>query len=275
MLDNTDRNRTSPFAFTGNKFEVRAVGSSANCSSTMTVLNTIVADQLKKFKVEVDGLMKTGESKDSAILKVLQQYITSSKRICFEGNNYSDEWEKEAKKRGLNNVKTTPYALDFYVTEKAIKVMTENKVFSHKEIEARHEIELEKYMKMVQIESRMMGEVAMTYIIPSAMRYQQQLAQSIQTAESMGVKEKNLKVQKDLLNDIAEHISVIIKEVEDMTDARKKANEIENARDKAIAYCEKVKPFFDEIRYHADKLELVVSDDLWSLPKYREMLFLR
>ncbi len=275
MLDNTDRNRTSPFAFTGNKFEVRAVGSSANCSSTMTVLNTIVADQLKKFKIEVNGLMKSGETKDSAILKVLQQYITSSKRICFEGNNYSDEWEKEAKKRGLNNVKTTPYALDFYVTEKAIKVMTENKVFSHKEIEARHEIELEKYMKMVQIESRMMGEVAMTYIIPSAMRYQQQLAQSIQTAEAMGVKEKNLKAQKDLLNEVAEHISVIIKEVDDMTEARKKANEIDHARDKAIAYCEKVKPFFEDIRYHADKLELVVSDDLWSLPKYREMLFLR
>ena len=275
MLDNTDRNRTSPFAFTGNKFEVRAVGSSANCSSTMTVLNTIVADQLKKFKIEVDGLMKSGETKDSAILKVLQQYITSSKRICFEGNNYSDEWEKEAKKRGLNNIKTTPYALDFYVSEKAIKVMTENKVFSHKEVEARHEIELEKYMKMVQIESRMMGEVSMTYIIPSAIRYQQQLAQSIQSAEIMGVKEKNLKGQKDLLNEVAEHISVIIKEVEEMTKARKKANEIEGARDKAIAYCEKVKPFFNEIRYHADKLELMVSDDLWSLPKYREMLFLR
>ncbi len=275
MLDNTDRNRTSPFAFTGNKFEVRAVGSSANCSSTMTVLNSIVATQLKEFKKEVDALIAGGETKDTAILSVLQKYITSSKRICFEGNNYSDEWAAEAKKRGLNNVKTTPEALDFYVSKKAIKVFTENNVLSEKEIHARHEIELEKYMKKVQIEGRMIGEIAMTHIVPAAVRYQQELAQSIQLSESAGVKEKSLKQQKELLNEMSEHISSIIRLVDEMTEARKKANEIEHMREKAIAYCHKVKPFFDEIREHCDKLELVVSDDLWSLPKYRELLFLR
>ena len=216
-----------------------------------------------------------GETKDTAILSVLQKYITSSKRICFEGNNYSDEWAAEAKKRGLNNVKTTPEALDFYVSKKAIKVFTENNVLSEKEIHARHEIELEKYMKKVQIEGRMIGEIAMTHIVPAAVRYQQELAQSIQLSESAGVKEKSLKQQKELLNEMSEHISSIIRLVDEMTEARKKANEIEHMREKAIAYCHKVKPFFDEIREHCDKLELVVSDDLWSLPKYRELLFLR
>ena len=174
LMDNTDRNRTSPFAFTGNKFEVRAVGSSANCSSTMTVLNTIVASQLKEFKKEVDELIGKGETKDTAILSILQQYITSSKRILFEGNNYSDEWAAEAKKRGLNNFKTTPQALDAYVNKKVVKLFAETGVLSEKEVHARYEIELEKYTKKVQIESRLVGEIAMTHIVPAAIKYQQE-----------------------------------------------------------------------------------------------------
>ncbi len=275
LMDNTDRNRTSPFAFTGNKFEVRAVGSSANCSNTMIVLNTIVANQLKEFKKEVDGLMEKGETKDTAILNVLQKYITSSKRILFEGNNYSKEWETEAKKRGLNNIKTTPQSLDAYLTKNSVQLFTENKIFSDKEMHARHEIELEKYTKKVQIESRLIGEIALTHIVPASVKYQQELTTALSGMVALGIKNKSMEAQKKLVEEISERISVIIEKVEAMTEARKLANKIADARERAIAYCEKVKPFFDEIRYHSDKLELVVDDSLWSLPKYREILFLR
>jgi glutamine synthetase len=275
ILDNTDRNRTSPFAFTGNKFEVRAVGSSANCANTMMVLNTIVADQLNKFKTEVDELIGKEENREVAILQVLKRYITESKKILFEGNNYSKEWGKEAEKRGLKNIKTTPQALDESVSKRSMELFERNNVMTHVEMHARHEIELEKYTKKVQIEGRMIGELALTHIVPSAIAYQNALATSIEGMEKAGVAKKNSEAQRNLMNEIAEHVSQIILKVNEMTEARKHANTIEDAREKAVAYCEKVKPFFDEIRNHVDELELLVDDNKWPLPKYREMLFIR
>lgn len=275
MMDNTDRNRTSPFAFTGNKFEVRAVGSSQNCASTMIVLNTIVAEQLTKFKAEVDSLVKKGLEKENAILQVLKDLIKESKRICFEGNNYSDEWEKEAKKRGLNNIKTTPTALDAYVTKEAETLFASLNIFTKEELHARHEIELEKYVKKVQIEGRLIGEMAMTQILPEAVAYQNQLVRNIAGLKSAGLDKSAVSSQVEIAKEISEHINGIKQNVDKMTEERRKANEIEDMRKKAIAYCENVKPYFDLIRDHADKLELIVDDKIWSLPKYREMLFIR
>ncbi len=275
LLDNTDRNRTSPFAFTGNKFEIRAVGSSANCASAMIVLNTIVAQQLKEFKTEVDGLIKGGEDRDNAILHTLKHYITASKKILFEGNNYSEEWTKEAKKRGLNNIKTTPPALDAFISKNGEKIFTENGVYTKLEIHARHEILLENYVKKLQIESRIISEMALSQIIPAAIRYQNELLTNIKGLEDAGLKGKTQEAQKKLAAEISDHISIIITKSEEMTEARKKANEIENMRSRAVDYCDNVKPYFDEIRYHADKLEIVIDDALWPLPKYREILFLR
>ncbi|GDX48273.1 MAG: glutamine synthetase III [Bacteroidetes bacterium] len=275
LMDNTDRNRTSPFAFTGNKFEVRAVGSSANCSSTMTVLNTIMADQLVKFKTEVDALIKKGENREVAILHVLKGYITSSKRILFEGNNYSVEWEKEAKKRGLNNIKTTPTALDAYSSKDTIALFERNKVFTKVEVHARHEIELEKYIKKVQIESRVLGEMVLTHIIPAAVEYQSRLLTNINGLKEAGVTKKLYEAQLSMVTEISEHIMVIRNKSEAMVEARKQANNVEDIRAKAIAYCDKVKPYLEEIRYHVDKLEIKIDDKLWPVPKYRELLFLR
>lgn len=275
MQDNTDRNRTSPFAFTGNKFEVRAVGSSQNCASTMTVLNTIVADQLITFKKEVDGLISKGKNREVALMEVLKRYITESKKICFEGNNYSKEWEEEAARRGLNNIKNTPRALDFMVTKKGIDLFVRNEVFTKEEIHARHEIELEKYIKIVQIEGRIIGELAVNQIIPAAIQYQNELINNIKGFREIGLDERHTEAQKNLVTEISEHVNAILKMVHEMTEARKSANNTEDIRDRAIAYCDTVKPFFDEIRYRTDKLELVVDDKLWPLPKYRELLFLR
>ena len=275
MQDNTDRNRTSPFAFTGNKFEVRAVGSSQNCSSTMTVLNTIVADQLLKFKSEVDALIGKGKNREVALMEVLKRYISESKKICFEGNNYSKEWEEEAARRGLNNVKNTPRALDFMITPKSIDLFVRNKVFTKEEIHARHEIELEKYIKMVQIDGRMIGELAVNQLIPAAIQYQNELISNIKGFKEIGLDTKHTAAQKELVTEISEHINAILSLVNDMTEALKNANQIDDIRELAIAYCDQVKPFFDEIRYRADKLELVVDDKLWPLPKYRELLFMR
>ncbi|MBK6484212.1 MAG: glutamine synthetase III [Chitinophagaceae bacterium] len=275
MQDNTDRNRTSPFAFTGNKFEVRAVGSSQNCASTMTVLNTIVADQLITFKKEVDGLISKGKNREVALMEVLKRYITESKKICFEGNNYSKEWEEEAARRGLNNIKNTPRALDFMVTKKGIDLFVRNEVFTKEEIHARHEIELEKYIKIVQIEGRIIGELAVNQIIPAAIQYQNELINNIKGFREIGLDERHTEAQKNLVTEISEHVNAILKMVHEMTEARKTANNTEDIRDRAIAYCDTVKPFFDEIRYRTDKLELVVDDKLWPLPKYRELLFLR
>jgi glutamine synthetase len=276
LMDNTDRNRTSPFAFTGNKFEFRAVGSSANCANPMTVLNTIMAETLKNFKKEVDTLIDKGEKKEIAIMHVIRQYIVASEKVLFEGDGYSEAWEKEAAKRGLPNVKTTPFALDAMVTEKAKKLFEGNNVYSHTELEARHEIELEKYIKKVQIESRIMGEMATSHILPTSIRYQNLLANNIIKLKDAGLKTSAYANQMQILEKISEHINLTSDLVEKMIEARKACNNIEDIRQKAIAYQEKVKDtFFDEIRYHVDKLELLVDDREWYLPKYREMLFLR
>jgi glutamine synthetase len=276
LMDNTDRNRTSPFAFTGNKFEFRAVGSSANCANPMTVLNTIMAETLKQFKKEVDALIEKGEKKEIAIMHVIRQYIVASEKVLFEGDGYSEAWEKEAAKRGLPNVKTTPLALDAMVTEKAKKLFEGNKIYSHSELEARHEIELEKYIKKVQIESRIMGEMATSHVLPTSIRYQNLLANNILQLKQAGLKEAAFANQLQILEKISEHINKASDLVEKMIEARKVCNKIDDVREKAIAYQEKVKDtFFDQIRYHVDKLELLVDDREWYLPKYREMLFLR
>ncbi len=276
MLDNTDRNRTSPFAFTGNKFEFRAVGSSANCAAPMTTLNTIMAETLKNFKVEVDALIEKGEKKEVAIMQMIQKYIVESKKVLFEGDGYSDEWEKEAAKRGLPNVKTTPLALDAYSAEKAKKLFADNKIYNHLELEARHEIMLEEYVKKVQIEARVMGDLATTLIIPAALKYQNILLENIKGLKETGMPETAYASQKAILALLCEHVNVISTNVAKMIEARKRANEITDTRKKAIAYCDDVKAnHFDLIRYHADKLELMVDDSIWLLPKYREILFLR
>jgi glutamine synthetase len=276
MMDNTDRNRTSPFAFTGNKFEFRAVGSSANCANAMTVLNTVMADTLKQFKKDVDALIEKGEKKEIAIMHVIREYIVASEKILFEGDGYSEAWEKEAEKRGLPNVKTTPLALDAMVTDKAKHLFESNHIYTHSELEARHEIELEKYIKKVQIESRMMGELATSHILPAAIRYQNLLANNIKGLKEAGIKESGYNNQKQILEKISEHINKVSDLVEKMIEARKTANKITDTRKMAIAYQADIKDaFFDQIRYHADKLELLVDDREWYLPKYRELLFLR
>jgi len=276
LLDNTDRNRTSPFAFTGNKFEFRAVGSTANCANPMTALNTIMAETLKNFKKDVDTLIDKGEKKEIAVMHVIREYIVASEKVLFEGDGYSEEWHQEAAKRGLPNVRTTPLALDASVSEKAKHLFESNNVLSHVEIEARHEIELEKYIKKVQIEARMMGELASSHILPAAVKYQNDLITNIKGLKEIGLSGEAFANQKQILEKVSEHINKMSEAVEAMIEARKKANAISDIREKAIAYCDKVKgEFFDKIRYHADKLELLVGDEYWLLPKYREMLFLR
>jgi glutamine synthetase len=275
LLDNTDRNRTSPFAFTGNKFEFRAVGSSANSALPMTILNTIVADQLKKFHAEVESIAKKGTKTDEAILKVLRKYIVESKAIRFEGNGYGDEWKKEAKKRGLSNVTTTPPALDAFVTKKSMDLFERNNIFSHRENEARHEIMLETYIKKIQIESRVMGSLAINHILPAAIKYQTLLVENVEGLKDIGLPKDTYAAQLELIKEISSHITIIKKNVDDMIEARKKANGITNVRTKAIAYCDKVKAHFDTLRYHVDKLELIVDDESWPLPKYREMVTIR
>jgi glutamine synthetase len=276
LLDNTDRNRTSPFAFTGNKFEFRAVGSNANCANAMTVLNTIMAETLKNFKVEVDSLIEKGEKKEIAIMQTLQQYITQSKKVLFEGDGYSEEWHKEAAKRGLPNVPTTPLALDAMITDKAKKLFASNLVYSHTELEARHEIELEKYLKKVQIEARIMGDLALNHIIPVAVQYQNELLQNINGLKAAGLPEAAYKSQLEILTEVSNHMQQVYANVNAMIEARKVVNAIADTRERAIKYCADVKEkYFDIIRYHVDKLEHLVNDNDWSLPKYRELLFLR
>ena len=298
LLDNTDRNRTSPFAFTGNKFEFRAVGSSANCSQAMITLTTIVAEQLTQFKKEVDKLAKTLPQED-AILQVLHDCIVASKNIRFEGNNYSKEWVKEAEKRGLSNIQTTPAALEGFMSAKAIKLFESHKIFNKREQEARHEINLEIYTKKIQIESRIMADIALTQILPTALRYQNTLIENVKGIKeifssrselaNIGIKDKGLSeafgegnqsdnlydAQLGMIKEISERVSIIKSNVEQMVEERKAANQLEHASEKAFAYCEKVKPYFDEIRYHADKLELIIDDSMWPFPKYRELLFVK
>ncbi|GAA3942144.1 glutamine synthetase type III [Chitinophaga oryziterrae] len=275
LLDNTDRNRTSPFAFTGNKFEFRAVGSSANCASAMTVLNTIVAKTLTNFKVEVDALIEKGEKKEIAIMQTLRKYIVDSEKVLFEGDGYSEEWEKEAERRGLPNVKTTPQALDAFVTAKSAKLFSEVGVYNEKELHARHEILLEDYVKKVQIEARVIGDLATNTILPSAISYMNILVENIRGLKEIGLGDSAVKAQKQIAEKIAEHVNVISENVQAMIEARKVTNKVADSRQKAIDYCEKIKPYFDVIRYHSDKLEFLVDDKMWALPKYRELLFLR
>ncbi len=277
LLDNTDRNRTSPFAFTGNKFEFRAVGASANCASAMIALNTIMASQLRIFKNDVDHLIEKGNRKDEAILKVLRDYTVASENIRFEGNGYGEEWVEEARKRGLPNLKDTPRALDALIDKKNMALFEEVGVLSKVEMHARHTIELENYVMKLQIESRMIFDIAQTMILPAAIQYQTDLANNVNALNTLlGTEAKKGTVaQMQLIREIAEHIDGIKTNIENMLDERRKANAIKNVRDKSIAYCDKVKPYFEMVRKHSDKLEQLVDDDRWPLPKLREMLFTR
>jgi glutamine synthetase len=278
LVDNTDRNRTSPFAFTGNKFEFRAVGSSATCAPPMIALNLIVADQLRKFKTDVDALIVKKVKKDDAIFQVLKKYVKESKNIRFEGNNYSLEWLKEAERRGLSNFATTPEALKAFISRKSVALFERNHVLTQRELEARHEIRLENYTKKLQIESRVLGDLAGNHIIPVAIRYQNTLVENVKGLKQVldlktyGKLSQN---QMETITEISEHVDKIKTYVNEMIEARKHANRIHEPEEKAFAYCVKVLPYFDKIRYHADKLELLVDDELWPLPKYRELLFIR
>jgi glutamine synthetase len=278
LLDNTDRNRTSPFAFTGNKFEFRAVGSSANCAVSMTTLNSIVAKQLIDFKKEVDALVdKKGLKKDEAIFNILREYIKQTKNILFEGDGYSEAWEKEAKKRGLSNHKTTPKALKAKVSNEAVKLFEELGVMNHVEVEARYEIELEEYTKKIQIEGRVLGDIARNHVIPTAIKYQNTLIENVKGLKEIFGKdfEKIAKEQIGLIKEISEHIEGINRNIDAMIEERKIANNLNSAEKMAEAYCDKVKPYFEIIREHSDKLELLVDDEMWTLTKYRELLFVK
>jgi len=275
MMDNTDRNRTSPFAFTGNKFEFRAVGSSANCASSMSTLNSIMATTLKEFKVAVDARIEQGDKKEIAILHVLRDSIKQSKNILFEGDNYSEEWAKEAEKRGLGNYKTTPEALDVLVKKETISMFTQLGIYTERELHARHEIVLEDYVKKIQIEARILGYLATNHILPAAIQYQNQLLENVKGLKEVGLEPESYRAQLNLLKIVSQHIGEINDNVEAMIEARKTANKMEDAREKATAYCDKVKARFETIRYHVDKLELIIDDKIWPMPKYRELLFLR
>ncbi len=278
LLDNTDRNRTSPFAFTGNKFEIRAVGSSANCAEVMTVMNAIAAKQLQDFKKEVDALIETGLKKDEAIFNVLREYIKQSKNIMFEGDGYSDNWAKEAKKRGLNNLKTTPEALKKELDKKFIKLYEELGIYSHREIEARNEIKLEKYSTVIAIEATVLADIARNHIIPCALNYQNRLIENVKgLKEIFGEKEyKNLaKEQMNMIAEISGHVSVIKVQAEKLLEAIKKAKSQKDSQKTAETFCNDVKPLFDEIRNASDALEMLIDDELWPLTKYRELLFTR
>ena len=278
LLDNTDRNRTSPFAFTGNKFEFRAVGSTANCATPMTVLNSIVAKQLIEFKKSVDLLIDEKKmKKDDAIFNVLREYVKDSKRIRFEGDGYGKAWEVEAKKRGLSNHRSTPEALKAKVAEKTIALYEELNIMSRVEIEARYEIKVEEYSMRIQIEGRVLGDIARNHVIPTAIKYQNILIKNVQGLKDIyGSDFKRLSVEQlKLIEKISEHIEKINIGITDMIEERKKANKINSTEKCAEAYCNKVKPYFDQIRYHCDKLELLVDDELWPLSKYREMIMLK
>ncbi|MCK8494519.1 glutamine synthetase III [Spirosoma sp. RP8] len=274
MRDNTDRNRTSPFAFTGNKFEFRAVGSSANSASTMTILNAIVADQLNKFKTDLDARLGKGEKKELAIVDILKEYYANSKQILFEGNGYSDEWVEEAAQRGLSNLKSSPEALSVFVQPESLALFERTGVMNHAEVESRYEIELEKYIKNVQIESRVMGDLAMNHVVSTALKYQNKLAE---TARNLIELDMTVEAEpiKDILREISSRVLVIKKGVEAMIESRKKANNVEDTTERAKLYATEVKNHFDSIRYEVDKLEQIVDDEDWPLVKYRELLFVK
>ena len=278
LIDNTDRNRTSPFAFTGNRFEFRAVGSEANCASAMIALNTAVAEALTDFKTRVDELIAKGDDKTKAIITVLREDLKVCKPIHFDGNGYSDEWVEEAKKRGLDCETSCPVIFDNYLSESSVKMFTSQNVMTKKELEARNEVKWETYTKKIQIEARVFGDLTMNHIIPVATHYQSMLLKNVQNMrtvfpldEAESLSKRNVKI----IRDIAERTQIIEKGVEDLVNARKVANKITDEREKAIAYHDTVAPKMEEIRYHIDKLELTVSDELWTLPKYRELLFIK
>lgn len=278
LIDNTDRNRTSPFAFTGNRFEFRAVGSEANCASAMIALNTAVAEQLIEFKSEVDALIAKGEPKVSAILDVVRKYIKESKPIHFDGNGYSEEWKAEALKRGLDCETSVPVIFDNYLKEESVKMFESTGVMTRKELEARNEVKWETYTKKIQIEARVLGDLAMNHIIPISTKYQSELIDNVYKIRSLFSEDKAVLLcgkDLDIIEEIGHRELAIKEKVEEMIEARKKANKIADEREKAIAYHDTVAPKFDEIRYHIDKLELIVDDQMWTLPKYRELLFIR
>ena len=278
MIDNTDRNRTSPFAFTGNRFEFRAVGSEANCAAAMIVLNTAVAEALTSFKERVDAIIAKGEDKNSAILDVLREDIKTCKPIRFDGNGYSEEWVEEAKKRGLDCEPSCPLCFDRYLDPETIRMFESMNVMHEHELKARNEVKWETYTKKIQIEARVMGDLSMNHIIPVATQYQSELANNVEKMYDIFDRDSATKLtarNKKLIEEIAERTQTIETNVEELVNARKVANKIQDTREKAIAYHDTVAPKMDVIRYQIDKLELVVSDELWTLPKYRELLFIR
>lgn len=278
LLDNTDRNRTSPFAFTGNRFEFRAVGSSANCGGAMMALNTAVADQLKQFKTEVDALIASGMLKEKAIVTVLKKYITISKPIRFDGNGYSDEWKIEAAKRGLDCETSVPKIFDAYLSKQSIELFKKTNILSEVELHSRCEVKWETYTKKIQIEARVLGDLAMNHILPLASRYQSLLLDNVSKISTIfSADEAKSMTEQDraIIKTIANHISEIAKKTTELISARKVANKIESEREKAIAYHDTVIPVMDELRSHIDDLEMIVDDEMWTLPKYRELLFIR
>lgn len=278
LIDNTDRNRTSPFAFTGNRFEFRAVGSEANCASAMIALNTAVAEQLTEFKKEVDELIEKGEPKISAIIQVIRKYIKISKPIRFDGNGYSDEWKEEAARRGLDCETSCPVIFDQYLTEDSVRMFESAGVMTRKELEARNEVKWETYTKKIQIEARVLGDLVMNHIVPVAIEYQSKLIDNVYKMKQIFPTEEAEKLSAEnmaIIRKIAEHTSYIKEHVDTMVEARKVANKIVDERAKAIEYHDKITPMLEQIRYHIDKLELIVDDQMWTLPKYRELLFIR
>jgi glutamine synthetase len=278
LLDNTDRNRTSPFAFTGNKFEFRAVGSAANCANSMVVLNTIVADQLNSFKTAVDKRIKSGVKKDEAILKELQKLIKESKAIIFEGDGYSDDWVKEAKKRGLSNFRNTPEALAVWKKKEVHELFESLNVLSAPEIESRLEVALEDYVLKRQIEARVCGDIAQNHIIPTAITYQNRIIENVKGMKeifSAGELKKATTMQTSLILSISSHMNGIKANVDELLEQRRKVDSLDSLEKKAKMYAEVIKPLTDEIREHSDQLEMMVDDELWPMPKLRELLFAR
>ena len=278
MIDNTDRNRTSPFAFTGNRFEFRAVGSEANCASGMIALNTAVAEQLVEFKHEVDALIEQGEPKVSALIQVVRKYIKQCKNICFDGNGYSEEWKAEAARRGLDCETSVPVIFDQYLTPESIRMFESTGVMTRAELKARNEVKWETYTKKIQIEARVLGDLVMNHIVPTAIEYQSKLIDNVYKLKGLFPEDKANQLSAEnmaIICQIAEHTSFIKEHVDSMIEARKVANKITNEREKAVAYHDTIAPMLEQIRYHIDKLELIVDDQMWTLPKYRELLFIR
>ena len=278
LIDNTDRNRTSPFAFTGNRFEFRAPGSEANCASAMIVLNSAMAEQLTQFKKEVDEIIEKGEPKISAIIQIVRKYIKECKPIRFDGNGYSEEWKQEAARRGLDCETSCPLIFDNYLKPESIKMFESTGVMNRKELMARNEVKWEMYTKKIQIEARVLGDLVMNHVVPVAIEYQTKLVDNAYKMKSLFPAEEAAALSSEniaIIKEIAEHTAYIKEHIDALVEARKVANRIEGQRAKAIAYHDNIAPMLEQIRYHIDKLELIVDDQMWTLPKYRELLFIR